>query len=283
MKGVLQTVIDPIVQTALAEDMGSVGDITCHALIPVGLQGSASFVAREDGVLCGVPCALTTLRRVDETLAVIGYKKDGDALKAGDVIATVQGSARSILTAERTALNFLTHLSGIATLTARYVNEVSHTKAKILCTRKTHAGLRALEKYAVRMGGATNHRFGLYDAVLIKDNHLAAMGSVAGSIRVAVQKVRAVVGSSVKVEIEVDDFDQLQEALATDVDVIMLDNFDLDRLRKAVVLVAGRVPLEASGGVTLQTVRSVSETGVDFISVGAMTHSAQALDIAIDF
>ena len=260
-----QSVIDSAVKAALAEDLGNLGDITCNALIPEGLESTASIVARVDGVCCGLPCALTALRLVDDTLAITVHKKDGDVLKAGDVIATLQGHSRSILTAERTALNFLTHLSGISTLTARFVKEVSGTKAKILCTRKTHAGLRALEKYAVRVGGALNHRFGLYDAVLIKDNHLAAIGSIS----TAVQKARAAVGQSIKIEIEVDSLEQLREALTTDADIIMLDNFSLDTLRRAVALVAGRIPLEASGGVNLQNVHSIAETGVDFISVAA--------------
>ncbi|MBY0428132.1 MAG: carboxylating nicotinate-nucleotide diphosphorylase [Alphaproteobacteria bacterium] len=274
-----QQVIDAAVKAALVEDLGDVGDITCKALIPEGLQSTASIVARADGVLSGLPCALTALRMVDDTLKVTCHKKDGDVLNVGDVIATLQGNSRSILTAERTALNFLTHLSGISTLTARFVKEVAGTKAKILCTRKTHAGLRALEKYAVRLGGAINHRFGLYDAVLIKDNHLA----VVGSIRAAVEKARAAVGKTIKVEIEVDSLLQLREALATDADIIMLDNFNINDLRQAVVTTRGRVPLEASGGINLQTVRSVAETNVNYISVGAITHSAQALDIALDF
>ena len=279
MNKLSQDAIDAAVKAALAEDLGDVGDITCNALIPEGMQSTASIVARADGILCGMPCALTTLRMVDDTLNIKVHKNDGDVLQIGDVIATLQGNARSILTAERTALNFLTHLSGIATLTSRFVKEISGTKAKILCTRKTHAGLRALEKYAVRVGGALNHRFGLYDAVLIKDNHLAAVGSISA----AVQKARTAVGKFIKIEIEVDTIEQLREAITTDADVIMLDNFNIERLREAVQLVAGSVALEASGGINLQTIRSVAETGVDFISVGAITHSAQALDIAIDF
>jgi nicotinate-nucleotide pyrophosphorylase (carboxylating) len=279
MTNLSQEIIDSIVRTALAEDLGDVGDITCAALIPPAMQSSAKIVARADGVVCGVQCAQTALRMVDDTVRAVWLKNDGDTLKAGDVIAALDGNTRSILTAERTALNFLTHLSGIASLTEKFVKEVAGTKAKILCTRKTHAGLRTLEKFAVVMGGATNHRFGLYDAVLIKDNHLAAVGDITR----AVQQARAAVGKAVKVEVEVDTLDQLAQALTTDADVIMLDNFDLDSLRKAVALTAGKIPLEASGGVNLQTIRSISETGVDFISVGAITHSAPALDIALDF
>lgn len=274
-----QSIIDAAVKSALAEDLGNAGDITCTALIPEGQQSIANIVARVDGVLCGMPCAQTTLRLVDDGLRITIFKNDGDRLKAGDVIAKLEGNTRSILTAERTALNFLTHLSGIATLTAKFVKETAGTKAKILCTRKTHPGLRTLEKYAVRTGGAVNHRFGLYDAVLIKDNHLVAVASIS----MAVQKARAAVGKTIKVEIEVDTLEQLGEALTTDADVIMLDNFSLESLRKAVSMAAGKIPLEASGGVTLQTIRSISETGVDFISVGAITHSAPALDIALDF
>lgn len=271
--------IEAIVKTALAEDLGDAGDITCASLIPEASQSSAKIVARADGVVCGIECAKTALRLVDDALRVTVFKKDGDVLKAGDVIATIEGKSRSILTAERTALNFLTHLSGIATLTASFVKQTTGTKAKILCTRKTHPGLRALEKFAVRMGGAVNHRFGLYDAVLIKDNHLAAVGSITA----AVAKARAAVGKGVKVEIEVDTLDQLREALTTDADVIMVDNFTIDSLKQAVAEAAGKIPLEASGGVNLQTIRSIAETGVDFISVGAITHSAPALDIALDF
>ncbi len=279
MSELTQSVIDAAVKAALAEDLGNAGDITCASLIPEHLQNSAKFVARADGVLCGVQCAQTALRMVDDTLRITVLKKDGDALKAGDIIARLEGNSRSMLTAERTALNFLTHLSGITTLTAKFVKETAGTKAKILCTRKTHPGLRALEKFAVCMGGGVNHRFGLYDAVLIKDNHLAAVGSITA----AVQKSRAAVGKAVKVEIEVDTLDQLAQALTTDADVIMLDNFSLESLRQAVALAAGKIPLEASGGVTLQTIRSICETGVDFVSVGAITHSAPALDIALDF
>ncbi len=279
MNELTPSVIEMAVKAALAEDLGNVGDITCASLIPENLQSSAKIVARADGVLCGIECAIAALRLVDATLRVTVFKKDGDVLRAGDVLAKLEGNSRSILTAERTALNFLTHLSGVATLTAKFVKEIAGTKAKILCTRKTHPGLRALEKFAVRMGGATNHRFGLYDAVLIKDNHLAAVGSISA----AVAKARAAVGKGVKVEIEVDTLDQLREALTTDADVIMLDNFSIDSLKKAVIEASGKIPLEASGGVNLQTVRSIAETGVDFISVGAITHSAPALDIALDF
>jgi nicotinate-nucleotide pyrophosphorylase (carboxylating) len=236
--------IESAVKLALSEDLGMMGDITSNALIPTSLQATAKFTARKDGVLCGMPCVLTTLRLVDPALHIEVFKKDGEPLKQGDVIATMTGSARSILTAERTALNFLTHLSGISTLAAQFVAKVTGTHANILCTRKTIPGMRALEKYAVRMGGALNHRFGLYDAVLIKDNHLATLGSITR----AVEAARMAVGRTIKIEVEVDTLSQLDEALTTDADVIMLDNFSLENLRTAVAKTAGRIVLDASGG-----------------------------------
>lgn len=275
----MKEVVENLVRQALAEDLGERGDVTTNALIPATHQSEAKIMARVDGILCGVQPALLAFQLVDKTLAVTFAKEDGAALKKGDMIASIRGATRSILTAERTALNFLTHLSGIATHTRRFVDAVAGTKAKILCTRKTIPGLRVLEKHAVRMGGAVNYRFGLYDAVLIKDNHLAMAGSLPEAVRLA----KAAAPPGMKIEVEVDTIPQLQQALTTPADVVMLDNFSVADLNQAVVLTAGQVKLEASGGVTLATIRSIAETGVDYISVGAITHSAPALDIALDY
>lgn len=271
--------MEPLVRAALAEDWGGQGDITSTALIPAESRHKARLMARQKGILCGMDLALLALHVTDPSLHVEILKKDGDAIAEKDVIAHVSGPTRSLLMAERVALNFLTHLSGIATLTHHFVTAVAGTRACIACTRKTHAGLRALEKFAVRVGGGVNHRFGLYDAALIKDNHIAAIGSV----REAIQKARSAVGHLVKIEVEIDALAQLEEALAAKPDVIMLDNFTLPDMRAAVARINGAVAVEASGGVTLASVRSIAETGVDIISVGALTHSAPALDLALDF
>ncbi len=270
--------LEPLVRSALNEDIGT-GDITTQSLIPPDKTARARLMAREKGVLCGVSCARLAFQLTDKKVRLTFHKKDGDALSAKDCVAEIEGPMRAILTAERVALNFLTHLSGIASLTQKYVQAVEGTKAKILCTRKTLPNLRLLEKYAVTQGGGHNHRFGLYDAILIKDNHLACVGS----IKEAVSRARALVGSRLKVEVEVDTLAQLEEALATSADIIMLDNFSVFDLRKAVEKVGSGILLEASGGISLANVRNVAETGVDFISVGAITHSAPSLDLALDF
>ena len=270
--------IEPIVRAALVEDLGRAGDITGEACIPADARMAASFVVRRDGVVAGLACARLALHALDPAATYKVVASDGTAVRPGAVLARIEGNARAVLAAERVALNLLGRLSGVATLTAAYVAQVQGTRAQIIDTRKTTPGLRALEKYAVRCGGGANHRFGLDDAVLIKDNHVAACGGVG----VALERARARVGHMVKIEIEVDRLDQLREALGHGPDVIMLDNFSLKDLREAVALTAGRVTLEASGGVDLTTVRAIAQTGVDLISVGALTHSAPVLDIGLD-
>ncbi|RAK51422.1 carboxylating nicotinate-nucleotide diphosphorylase [Phenylobacterium deserti] len=270
--------IRPIVQAALAEDLGRAGDVTAQACIPADARLTADFVVRKPGTISGMACARLAFHELDPTAEFIEEVRDGDHVEAGAVLARVSGNARAVLSAERTALNLLGRLSGIATLTRAYVAAVEHTGARIVDTRKTTPGLRALEKYAVRCGGAVNHRFGLDDAILIKDNHVAACGSVAEAVR----RAKAAAGHLMKVEVEVDRLDQLDEALPEKPDAIMLDNFSLDDLREAVRRASGKVVLEASGGVNLQTVAAIAETGVGVISVGALTHSVGVLDIGLD-
>jgi nicotinate-nucleotide pyrophosphorylase (carboxylating) len=270
--------IASIVRAAILEDIGRAGDITALACVPADAELRAVFAVRRGGVVAGLACARLALMELDPHAHFHHDTLDGQVVAAGAPLATISGNARAILTAERTALNLLGRLSGIATLTRDFVDAVEGTKARITDTRKTTPGLRALEKYAVRCGGGVNHRFGLDDAILIKDNHVAACGSVGEAIR----RAKAFAGHLTKVEVEVDSLVQLQEALACDPDVIMLDNFSLDDLRDAVEVAGGRVTLEASGGVSLETVRAIAETGVDVISVGALTHSAKVLDIGLD-
>ncbi|MCF8506194.1 MAG: carboxylating nicotinate-nucleotide diphosphorylase [Caulobacter sp.] len=270
--------IDPVVRAALAEDLGRAGDITALACIDADARLEATFGARKAGTIAGLACARLAILAMDPEAKFKARVEDGDQVKAGAVLAKVSANARALLSAERTALNLLGRLSGVATLTRSYVDAVAGTTARITDTRKTTPGLRALEKYAVRCGGALNHRFGLDDAILIKDNHIAACGGVGEAIR----RARAFGGHLVKVECEVDSLAQLVEALDAGPDVVMLDNFSLKTLRVAVGMAAGRVVLEASGGVNLGTVRDIAETGVDVISVGALTHSASVLDIGLD-
>jgi nicotinate-nucleotide pyrophosphorylase (carboxylating) len=270
--------IDPVVRAALAEDLGRAGDITALACIDAEATLTATFGARKAGTIAGLDGARLAVLAMDPAAKFKARVADGDAVAAGAVLAKVTGNARALLSAERTALNLLGRLSGVATLTAQYVAAVEGTRARITDTRKTTPGLRALEKYAVRCGGALNHRFGLDDAILIKDNHVAACGGVGEAIR----RARAFAGHLVKVECEVDSLKQLAEALDAGPDVVMLDNFSLKNLRVAVGMAAGRVVLEASGGVNLDTVRDIAETGVDVISVGSLTHSASVLDIGLD-
>jgi nicotinate-nucleotide pyrophosphorylase (carboxylating) len=274
--------IEPVVRMALAEDLGRAGDVTARACIPEGARMRAVFAARKAGVLAGIDCVRLAVLAMDSRASVDLKLRDGDAFGAGAVLAEVEADARAFLAAERTALNLLGRLCGIATLTRAYVEAVAGTKASIADTRKTTPGLRALEKHAVLCGGGVNHRFGLDDAILIKDNHVAVCGGVGEAVR----RARASVGHLMKVEVEVDGLDQLDEALAAGPDVIMLDNFTLPMLREAVDRAKassfGRPVLEASGGVTLETVRGIAETGVDVISVGALTHSAPALDVGLD-
>jgi len=272
-------VIAQAVRRALDEDLGRAGDITSAATIPAGKKAKATLVARKVGVLAGLACAAQSFGALDAGVSFRARTRDGGNLAANDAIAEIEGPAVAVLSGERVALNFVGHLSGIATLTAAYVAKVAHTGAKITDTRKTLPGLRALEKYAVRCGGGANHRFGLDDAVLIKDNHIAVAGSVAAALRAA----RAMVGHLVKVEIEVDSLEQLAEVLqAGGADAVLFDNMDATALKRAVEMARGKVVTEASGGVTLETVARIAETGVEVISVGALTHSAPALDVALD-
>ncbi|MGE5513404.1 MAG: carboxylating nicotinate-nucleotide diphosphorylase [Bacteroidota bacterium] len=271
--------IESVVRAALLEDLGRAGDITTDAVAPADARARTALVARQPGVLAGLDLALLAFRLIDASIAVEVQRRDGSSLAPGDIIATVAGSARGILTAERVALNFLCHLSGIATATAAIVEAVRGHQARITCTRKTMPGLRALQKYALRVGGGANHRFGLDDGVLIKDNHIA----VAGSIAAAVQRARAAIGHLVKVEVEVDTLEQLEQALAARVDAVLLDNMSTDDLRQAVSIVAGRAITEASGRITPATAPAVAATGVDLISIGWLTHSVTTLDIGLDY
>lgn len=268
--------LDDFVAAALAEDLGS-GDITCAAVIPEGRRLQARAAAREDMVAAGIPLALAVFRALDPGVAVIALREDGERIGAGEALFEVAGDARALLGAERTALNILQHLSGIASLTRRYVDAVAGSGAAILDTRKTIPLLRRLEKYATACGGARNHRMGLFDAVMIKDNHIALAGSPGAAVRAA----RA--AGHVRIEVECDRLDQIAQALAAGATSLLLDNMPPDELRRAVALAAGRVPLEASGGVTLETVAGIAATGVDFISVGRLTQSAPAIDIGLDF
>lgn len=275
----LPLLIEPFVRAALQEDLGRAGDLTTDMLIDGDRRLEASIVTRAPGVLSGLVCAASAFRLLDQGMVIHCGALDGEALERDASIATVRGSARAILSAERVSLNFLGHLSGIATATRALVEAVAGTTARVVCTRKTTPGLRMLEKYAVRCGGGFNHRFGLDDAVLIKDNHIAA----AGSLRLAVERIRAGLGHMTKLEVEVDTIAQLEEALSVGADAILLDNMGLPELRQAVALAQSRAVLEASGGISVETAREVALTGVDYISSGAITHSAPALDVALDF
>lgn len=266
------------VKEALLEDLGRAGDITSEAILNKNIKIEATLVARKCGVLCGTATALTAFQLIDPEIKYDNILIDSALVNSGDIIARINGSATSILAAERVALNFLGHLSGISTLTAEYVSQISHTHAKICDTRKTTPNLRALEKYAVACGGGVNHRFGLDDAILIKDNHIAVAGGVAAALRAAKQKI----GHLVKIEIEVDTLDQLHEALSEGVDVVLLDNMSIPQLAEAVRMINKQALSEASGGISLDTVAAVAETGVNLISVGALTHSAPVLDVGLD-
>jgi nicotinate-nucleotide pyrophosphorylase (carboxylating) len=271
--------IEAVVAHALAEDLGRAGDITSIATVPEDLRGRAALVSRDAGVMSGLPMVAAAFRRLSPEIEIAAHVRDGAAVERGATLMKIAGNARAILGAERVALNFLGHLSGIATATAAFVAKVSHTKARIVCTRKTTPGLRALEKYAVRCGGGYNHRFGLDDAILIKDNHVA----IAGGIEAVLRRAKKAAGHLVKIEIEVDSLDQLQEVLDVGLaDVVLIDNFDLESMRKAVAMVAGRLVIEASGGITLKTAAAIAETGVDYLSSGALTHSVQNLDVGLD-
>lgn len=271
--------IENAVMRALAEDLGRAGDVTSIAIVPEQLQAEARVVARRPGVIAGLPLVELAFRKLDAAVRITPRARDGDRVEAGAVLMAVTASGRAVLAAERTALNFLGQLSGVATATAQFVRRIAHTKARMTCTRKTTPGLRALEKYAVRCGGGFNHRFGLDDAILIKDNHIA----VAGGIAPVLARARAAAGHLVKIEIEVDTLAQLDEVLAAGgADVVLLDNMTPETLRQAVERVDGRLATEASGRVTLETVAAIAETGVDYISTGWITHSAPSLDVALD-
>lgn len=268
----------PMVRNALMEDLGRAGDLTSEALIPIGGWFDGFIRSRKDGVIAGLEVAVTAFNLIDPSIGVQVLVPDGTRVHPNTAVLKVDGPARGVLTAERTALNFVGRMSGIATLTRAHVDAVAGTKARICCTRKTMPGLRALDKYAVRCGGGYNHRFGLDDAILIKDNHLA----VVGSIEDAIAKARAHVGHMVKIEIEVETPEEAGRAAAAGADCILLDNMSTDDLARSVGIIAGRAATEASGNVSLETVRAIAETGVDYISSGALTHSAPNFDVGLD-
>jgi nicotinate-nucleotide pyrophosphorylase (carboxylating) len=267
------------VRAALAEDLGRAGDITTVACIPAGRKAIAVLAPRKPGVICGLAVAEAAFRIVDPHVTFEYLAADGDYIETPrTAVARISGDARAILTAERTALNFISHMSGVATATSKLVALTKHTKAKVICTRKTTPNLRALEKYAVRCGGGMNHRFGLDDAVLIKDNHIA----VCGGIREALQAAKAYAGHMVKIEIEVDNLDQLKEVIAEGADVVLFDNMSPEDMRKGVEMIGGRMKTEASGGISAESAKAVAESGVDMLSSGALTHSSPILDIGLD-
>ncbi|HEY4920947.1 MAG TPA: carboxylating nicotinate-nucleotide diphosphorylase [Xanthobacteraceae bacterium] len=271
--------IDEAVARALAEDLGRAGDVTSTATIPEGTRGRAVMAARQAGTIAGLPVAAAVFRKLDPAVEIAAHVRDGAAVAAKTTLMTIAGDARALLAAERTALNFVGHLSGIATAAAEFVRLVAHTKARICCTRKTTPGLRALQKYAVRCGGGFNHRFGLDDAILIKDNHIA----VAGGIRAVLERAKAAAGHLVKIEIEVDTLDQLETVLAVGIaDAVLLDNMSPAMMQQAVAMVAGRMTTEASGGITHASAAAIAESGVDYLSSGAITHSSPNLDVGLD-
>ena len=271
--------VEPVVRAALLEDLGRAGDLTTDAIVPADARAQTVLAARQPGVLAGLDFASMAFQLIDPAISISVHRTDGARLASGDRIATIEGPARGILTAERTALNFLCHLSGVATATRGIVDAIANTRAQVCCTRKTMPGLRAAQKYAVRVGGGSNHRFGLDDAVLIKDNHVA----VAGGIRPAIEGARRGVGHLVKIEVEVDTLAQLEDALAAGADAVLLDNMQPETLRRAVAMVDGRAITEASGRIRPDTALAIAVTGVDLLSVGWLTHSATVLDIGLDY
>jgi nicotinate-nucleotide pyrophosphorylase (carboxylating) len=275
---VMRLIIEPIVRAALLEDLGRAGDITTDAIVPERATIAAVIAARQPGVVAGLEAALLAFELVEPGLRIERLRPDGARIARGDIVAHIAGPARGVLAAERTALNLLSRMSGVATATRALADAITGSKAKIVCTRKTTPGLRTLEKEAVRLGGGANHRFGLDDAMLIKDNHIA----LAGGVRPALERARAHAGHLVKIEIEVDTLDQLAEGLAVGIDAVLLDNMDLQTLRRAVAMVDGRAVTEASGGISLDTVAAVAASGVDLISSGWITHSAPILDLGLD-
>jgi nicotinate-nucleotide pyrophosphorylase (carboxylating) len=274
----MRLIVEPVVRAALLEDLGRAGDITTEAVVPAGATVEAVIAARQPGVLAGLEAALLAFELIDPTLRIEQRRADGDRISRGETVARIDGRARGVLSAERTALNLLSRMSGIATATRVLADAIAGHKAKIVCTRKTTPGLRALEKHAVRLGGGANHRFGLDDAMLIKDNHL----TLAGGVRQALERARRHAGHLVKIELEVDTLDQLAEALEVGVDAVLLDNMTPETLRRAVAMVDGRAVTEASGRITLETAPTVAATGVDLISCGWITHSAPILDLGLD-
>jgi nicotinate-nucleotide pyrophosphorylase (carboxylating) len=271
--------LEPLVRAALLEDLGRAGDVTTDAIVPASAQAETALVARQPGIVAGLGLAATAFRLIEPAIEITIDRPDGTRVAPGDRIATLSGPTRGMLTAERVALNFLGHLSGVASATATLVEAVKGHKARICCTRKTMPGLRAVQKYAVRVGGGINHRFGLDDAVLIKDNHVAA----AGGVREAIEAARAGVGHLVKIEVEVDSLDQLEEAMAAGVDAVLLDNMGPNLLAEAVRMIDGRAVAEASGRITPATAPAIAAAGVDLISAGWLTHSASVLDIGLDW
>ena len=271
--------LKPLVKDALTEDLGRRGDVTSQATIPADMQAQLQIRARQTGVICGMDLARLSFALVDAQIEFVAQVQDGETVEAGAVLATVRGNARHLLTAERTALNFMTHLSGIATAIRQIVDSVAEYPAQITCTRKTIPGLRIVQKYAVRCGGGRNHRLGLDDAILIKDNHIA----IAGDITTAIEQAQAFAGHLIPIEVEVDTLAQLELALDAGVNLVLLDNMPPKLLRQAVILCQGRAKTEASGGITPDSVRAAAETGVDFIAMGYLTHSTTALDIGLDF
>ena len=274
-----EVLLKPLVEAALTEDLGRRGDVTSQATIPADMQAQLQIKARQAGVICGMDLARLSFALVDAQIEFIAKVVDGETVAAGTVLAIVSGNARHLLTAERTALNFMTHLSGIATATRQIVDSVAEYPAQITCTRKTIPGLRTVQKYAVRCGGGRNHRLGLDDAILIKDNHIA----IAGDIKTAIQQAQDFAGHLIPIEVEVDTLEQLEQALEAGVSLVLLDNMSPETLSKAVTMCKGRAKTEASGGITPETVQAVAETGVDFIAMGYLTHSTTALDIGLDF
>ena len=271
--------LKPLVENALTEDLGRRGDVTSQATIPADMQAQLQIKARQAGVICGIDLARLSFALVDAQIEFIAQVQDGETVEAGAVLATVKGNARHLLTAERTALNFMTHLSGIATATRQIVDSVAQYPAQITCTRKTIPGLRIVQKYAVRCGGGRNHRLGLDDAILIKDNHIA----IAGDIKTAIQQAQKFAGHLIPIEVEVDTLEQLEQALDAGVSLVLLDNMSPETLSQAVAMCKGRAKTEASGGITPETVQAAASTGVDFIAMGYLTHSTTALDIGLDF
>ncbi|MFT0771489.1 carboxylating nicotinate-nucleotide diphosphorylase [Psychrobacter aquimaris] len=271
--------LKPLVENALTEDLGRRGDVTSQATIPADMQAQLQIKARQAGVICGIDLARLSFALVDAQIEFIAQVQDGETVEAGAVLATVKGNARHLLTAERTALNFMTHLSGIATATRQIVDSVAQYPAQITCTRKTIPGLRIVQKYAVRCGGGRNHRLGLDDAILIKDNHIA----IAGDIKTAIQQAQKFAGHLIPIEVEVDTLEQLEQALDAGVSLVLLDNMSPETLSQAVTMCQGRAKTEASGGITPETVQAAASTGVDFIAMGYLTHSTTALDIGLDF